>query len=299
VNRLEQMRAFVSVVEAAGYSRATRRTGLSRALLSRYVLELEEDLGAKLLERTTRSVTVTDDGQAFYERCRSILDEVRAAEHFIRERHTAPSGELRVAAPVNFGVGRLGECVSAFLSAYPDIQLVLSLNDDTGDPLPKGFDIAVKVGTFDSPPPRPMTAFKLTSSRRIICASPAYLDEHGRPQRPEDLENYVCLNYSYLSDPDIWCFRRNRDEVKVRVRRRLMTSSGTVIRQTALDGLGIAYGPVHFFSRELDKGSLVQILGDYDLPEVSIYSLSLPSERTRAKVTAFNEFMRTSLTTPG
>jgi DNA-binding transcriptional LysR family regulator len=282
-------------VEAGGYSRATRRTGLSRALLSRYVLALEDSLGAKLLDRTTRSVTVTDDGQAYYDRCRSILEEVRTAEHFIRERHVAPSGELRVAAPVNFGVGRLGECVSAFLSAYPEIQLVLSLNDEAADPLPKGFDIAVKVGSFDSPPPRPMTAFKLTSSKRIICASPAYIQTHGRPVRPDDLVNHVGLSYSYLSDPDIWCFRKERDERKVHVRRRLMTSSAAVIRQTALDGLGIAYGPVHFFAPELERGSLVQVLCDYELPEVSIYSLSLPSERTRAKVAAFNDFMKKSL----
>ncbi|MCC2099360.1 MAG: LysR family transcriptional regulator [Hyphomicrobiales bacterium] len=294
-NRFNQMRAFVGVVEAGGFTSATARTGMSRAVISRNIIDLEDRLGTRLLNRTTRQVSLTDVGRSFYEKCRRILDELDDAERIATNSQSGPQGELRVVAPINFGLGELGSGITKFLLAYESIRVLLSLNDHPVDPIESGYDIAIRVLQRPIQPPQTIDMCKIAVSSRILCASPAYLDMRGEPSRPQDLARHDCLCYSYVDEPGVWQFTRGKDEFAVPVRARVTTSASSVLATSAAEGLGIAYGPRAFFHKELASGAVRQVLSDYRLPEVSIFSLFARSRHPSRKVEAFNEFMQANL----
>src|SRR5580700_9745848 len=203
MDRFENARVFTTVIEAGGFTAAAERLGLSRAATSKHVQQLEERLGARLLNRTTRRVSVTAAGRTFYEQCRRILADLEAAERSAGELHNEPRGELRVIAPTNFGLAEIGTAITDLLIAYPRLRINLTLNDRVTDPIEEGYDIAISVGrprgTSSS-----LIARKLNSSRRILCAAPDYLARRGTPQQPEDLTEHDCLCYSYIAEPDEW-----------------------------------------------------------------------------------------------
>jgi DNA-binding transcriptional LysR family regulator len=290
MDRFENARVFVAVIEAGGFTRAAQRLGLSRAATSKHVLQLEERLGARLLQRTTRRVSVTAAGRTFYEQCRRILADLEEAERSAGELHNEPRGELRVIAPTNFGLTEIGTAVADLIVAFPRLRINLTLNDRVTDPIEGGYDIAISVdlprGTSSS-----LVARKLYTSRRVLCAAPDYLARHGTPQRPEDLLNHACLAYSYLEVPDEWHLTGAGGERVVKVSGPIVTSHPHVLTTAAVRGLGIAYGPTVFFRNDLDRRRLVQVLADYRLPEATIYSVYPVSKQRSAKITVFNDFM--------
>lgn len=290
MDRFENARVFAAVVEAGGFTPAAKRLGLSRAAASKHVLQLEQRLGARLLNRTTRRVSVTAAGRAFHEQCRRILADLEEAERAASDLHNEPRGELRVIAPTNFGLAEIGTAISDFVVAYPRLRINLTLNDRAADPIEEGFDIAIRVG-----PPRgtssSLIARKLNSSRRILCAAPDYLARRGTPAQPEDLARHDCLTYSYLEEPDEWHFIGAEGERVVRVSGPIVTSHRQVLRTAAARGLGIAYGPVVFFREDLDAGRVVRVLPQFNLPEVAIYAIYPASRQLTAKVRAFNDFI--------
>ena len=294
-NRFEQMRAFAGVVEAGGFTSATGRTGMSRAVVSRNILDLEDRLGVRLLNRTTRQVNVTEAGRVFYDKCRQILDELEEAEQAVSASASGPQGELRVVAPVNFGLGYLGPAITEFLASHDNIRLTLSLNDRLVDPIESGYDIAIRVLQRDMQLPQNLDQRHIATSSRILCASPDYLAKRGEPRVPDDLSAHDCLCYSYVDEPGIWHFSRGKKEYAVPVRSRITTSASSVLATGAARGLGIAYGPEAFFRAELGAGLVRQVLQDYALPQVSIYSLFARSKHPSPKVEAFNDYMRTHL----
>src|ERR1700719_774251 len=259
MDRFENARVFVAVVEAGGFTRAAERLGLSRAAASKHVLQLEDRLGARLLNRTTRRVSVTEAGRAFYEQCRRILVELEDAERSASELHNEPRGELRVIAPTNFGLTEIGTAIADLVVAYPRLRINLTLNDRVTDPIEAGFDIAISVGrprgTSSS-----LIARKLNSSRRILCAAPDYLARRGTPKKPEDLTQHDCLCYSYIAEPDEWHFIGADGERVVKVNGPIVTSHRQVLNTAAVRGLGIAYGPVIFFRADIDAGRLQHVL---------------------------------------
>ena len=201
MDRFENARIFAAVVEAGGFTRAAERLGLSRAAASKHVLQLEARLGARLLNRTTRKVSVTAAGRTFYDQCRRILADLDEAERSASELHNEPRGELRVIAPTNFGLADLGTAIADFIVAYPALRINLTMNDRLTDPIEGGYDIAISVdmprGASSS-----LVARKLNTSRRILCAAPDYLQRRGTPQSPQELAGHFCLSYSYVSVPD-------------------------------------------------------------------------------------------------
>jgi DNA-binding transcriptional LysR family regulator len=263
---------------------------MSRAAASKHVLQLEERLGARLLNRTTRRVSVTEAGRAFYEQCRRILAELEEAERAAGELHNEPRGELRIIAPTNFGLAEIGTAITDLVLAYPRLRINLTLNDRVTDPIEAGYDIAISVGrprgTSSS-----LMARKLNTSRRILCAAPDYLARRGTPQRPEDLAQHACLTYSYLETPDEWHLIGNDGERVVKVSGPIVTSHQQVLKTAAVRGLGIAYGPVIFFRDELNAGRVVQVLPKFKLPEETIYAVYPAGQQRSAKVLAFNDFM--------
>ncbi len=290
-NHLDQMRAFKGVVEAGGFSRATGRTGMSRAAVSRHIGELEDRLGIRLLHRTTRHMSLTEAGEAFYEKCSRILEDIENAERSLTDAATGPQGALRVVAPVNFGLMDLGEAVVAFLREFPLIQLNLSLNDQPVDPMQGGFDIAIRLSRTEPELPKTLDMALLSQSTRILCASPDYLKKNGCPDHPDALRDHQCLSYSYVEDPAIWRLTRDGTENVVPITARVTTSAGRVLTSAAEEGLGIAYGPLAFFRDHLAKGTLTRVLGDYEVPRASIFSLFERSRYVPAKIGAFNNFM--------
>jgi len=290
VDRFENLRVFVAVIEAGGFTAAAQRLCLSRAATSKHVQQLEQRLGARLLDRTTRRVSTTAAGRAFYEQCRRILAELEEAEHSAGELHNEPRGELRVVAPTNFGLAEIGTAITDFVAAFPRLRVNLTMSDRLSDPIEGGYDIAISVdmprGASSS-----LIARKLNTSHRILCAAPDYLTRRGTPQIPEDLVGHDCLSYSYIAVPDEWHFVGAGGERVVKVSGPIVTSHRHVLRTAAVRGLGIAYGPIDFFREDVGAGRLVQVLGDYQLPEATIYAVYPVSRRLSAKVKVFNDFM--------
>jgi DNA-binding transcriptional LysR family regulator len=290
MDRFENARVFAAVIEAGGFTRAAQRLGLSRAATSKHVLRLEERLGARLLHRTTRRVSVTAAGRTFYEQCRRILADLDEAERSAGELHNEPRGELRVIAPTNFGLAEIGTAITDFLIAYPRLRINLALNDRLTDPIEGGYDVAISVdmprGASTS-----LVVRKLNTSRRVLCAAPDYLARRGAPQTPEDLAAHACLSYSYVALPEEWRLTGTDGERVVKVSGPIVTSHRHVLRTAAARGLGIAYGPVDFFRDDLEARRLVPVLPDYALPEATIYAVFPASRRLSAKVEVFNDFM--------
>ena len=292
MDRFEQMRVFACVVEAGGFTRAVARAGMSRAAISKHIMQLEERLDVRLLNRTTRHVSMTEAGRQFHEQCRRILDDVTLAEGAAARASAEVSGELRIVAPTNFGLTWLGPAITDFLIAYSDVRIDLSLNDRPIDPIDGGYDLAIRVVTSSLPDSASLRATKLTTSRRILCASPDYLARRGSPQRPEDLATHDCLSYSYMDDPRLWRLKGLGKEHVVRVSGRVVTSAGQVLRTAAARGLGIASGPTNFFREDIEAGRVQRVLPDYEMPQATIYSFYPLSRRPSPKLMAFNAFMQ-------
>jgi DNA-binding transcriptional LysR family regulator len=290
MDRFENAKVFAAVVESGGFTAAAERLGLSRAAASKHVQQLEERLGARLLDRTTRRVSVTEAGRVFYQQCRRILSDLEDAERAAGELHNEPRGELRVIAPTNFGLAEIGTAITDLLLAYPRLHINLTFNDHGADPIEGGYDVAICVGR-----PRGTSASliirKLNTSRRILCAAPDYLKRRGIPKEPEDLSSHDCLSYSYLEEPDEWHLIGRDGERVVKVSGPIVTSHRQVLRTAAVRGLGIAYGPIIFFHDDLVAGRVVRVLPRFELPEATIYAVYPASRQLSAKVRAFNDFM--------
>ena len=290
MDRFENTRVFAAVVEAGSFTAAAERLGMSRAAASKHVLQLEERLRARLLNRTTRRVSVTEAGRAFYQQCRRILADLDEAERAASELHNEPRGELRVIAPTNFGLAEIGTAITDLILTYPRLHINLTFNDRVTDPIEAGYDIAISVGM-----PRGTSSSlivrKLNTSRRVLCAAPDYLKRRGAPSKPEDLSEHDCLSYSYVDVPDEWHLIGTDGERVVKVGGPIVTSHRHVLRTAALRGFGIAYGPIDFFRDDLDAGALEQVLSKYQLPEATIYAVYPAGQHHSAKVKVFNDFM--------
>ena len=259
MDRLAGIPAFEGVVAAGSFAGAARALGLSVAAVSKQVRGLEDRLGVRLLQRTTRQVRLTDAGERFHERCRRILADLEEAEREVAARQETARGRVRVSAPMSFGERHLGPLVSAFLARHPDVEIDLVLDDRFVDLLAEGFDVAVRIAELrDSS----LVARRLCASRRVLCASPAYLARHGTPAAPDDLPAHRCIGYAYMASGCDWPFRARDGRRLVRVRGPVMSNNGDVLRVLALDGCGIALLPTFLVSDDLHAGRLREVLPD-------------------------------------
>lgn len=292
MNRFQSIEVFVAVVEEGSFTGAAERVNMSRASVSSCVIKLEEHLGAQLLNRTTRRVTLTEVGRIFHQRCIHVVKDLIDAEREAGELQNAPKGELRIIAPSNFGLADIGNAITDFLLAYPDIRVDLTLSDYYVDPIEAGYDIAIKVDELPDTAQASLVARKIIfSSPRILCASPEYLERRGLPKTPEDLVDHACLSYSYLEKPLQWRLIGPQGECNIKVTGPLITSHGQVLSAAVMRGLGIAYAPRYFFADAIEEGRLQIVLPQYVAPAVGIYSIFPASRRVPIKVRAFNEFM--------
>src|SRR5437870_2189266 len=201
LDKLQSIRAFAKVVQHGSFAAAAREMRLSRSAVSKYVIDLEQDLGTQLLVRTTRSASPTENGQAYYERCTAILADLEEADLVVTRLQAEPRGILRVNAPMSFGTMHLGRAIADFMEKYPELQIQLVLSDQQIDPVQEGFDVTLRIADL---PSSSMIARKIAPAARAICASPSYLAQRGTPQHPDDLHHHACLTYGHLATGNQW-----------------------------------------------------------------------------------------------
>lgn len=254
MDRLTSMEAFVAAAESGSYARAATRLGLSPQMVAKHVAALEQRLGARLLNRTTRRQSLTELGSAYLERCKHILGEAQAADSLVQIMNATPRGKLRISAPVTFGSYSLMPFVTGFLREHPEVEIDLHLTDRYIDLVEEGYEAAFRIGPLaDSS----LTARPLASYRLIACAAPAYLAARGTPRVPADLEEHECLGYAYWSRPadNQWQFRRDGQVHEVQVRSRLQVNESKALLSAAVDGFGIVLGPADFLEPARAAGS--------------------------------------------
>jgi DNA-binding transcriptional LysR family regulator len=291
MNLFDDMTVFVRAVEAESFSGAARRMGLAKSVVSRRIGSLEGRLGTSLFHRTTRRLSLTETGQAYYERARRILADVVEAEEVARRLQSELRGTLKVAAPMSFGLLHLSPAVAEFLVAHPQLEIDLDLNDRRVDLVGEGHDLAIRIGKLaDSS----LIARRLAPCRHVVCASPAYLQVRGEPRSPEQLEDdrHDCLVYSNRAISDEWRFRIKGEWRSVRVRAtRLGVNNGDVLRDAAIAGIGLVALPTFVVSEALRRGELKAVLGDFELDDLAIHAVWSPNRALSAKVRAFVDFL--------
>jgi len=288
MSKFQQMQTFVAVVDAGSFVRAAEALGTSKAAVSRHVGELESRLGVRLMNRTTRRLSLTEDGSVFLERCRGLLAEVDEAEAEITSRSGAASGLLRVNAPVTFGVRHLAPLWGEFMAAYPKVTLEVTLADRIVDLVDEGYDLAVRIATL---PSSRLVSRRLSTTRMVLCASPRYLQEHGTPRRPAELAGHEVISYTYWSTRDEWHFDGPQGEISVRTRPCLHTNSGDTCRAAALAHQGVILQPTFLVGEDLAAGTLVELMPEYRSIELGIYAVYPTRKHVSPKVRALIGFL--------
>lgn len=271
MDRFEALRAFRAVVDEGGFAAAARRLGVSRSAVHKLVSRLEQELGAQLLSRSTRRVTPTETGRAFHARAGALLDELAEAVADVAERQARPVGQLRVNAPMSFGVRYLSPLIAAFMATYPELRVELSLADRLVDPLEEGFDVTVRIAE-----PRYYSSLvtqRLAPVRQLLCASPAYLDAAGEPRHPRELRRHRCLNYGYLATGNQWRLAGPDGDVLVPVDCVMWSNNGEVLRDAAEAGCGIAWLPDFVIADAVRAGRLRPLMCDYRPAELDVSAL--------------------------
>jgi DNA-binding transcriptional LysR family regulator len=289
VENLADIAVFVRVVERGSFTRAADELGLSRAVVSKYLSRLEERLGARLLHRTTRRLSLTEAGAALFEASRGAIERIDEAEAAVARFQSAPRGRLRVSAPMSFGILHLAPALAEFAREHEAIAIDLRLDDRFVDLVEEGFDVAIRIGKLaDSS----LVARRLTTTQVVVCASPAYLDEHGEPESPEDLATHHCLIYTYSSTANVWRFTaRDGREIPVAVSGGLRANNGIALAQAAIAGHGILMSPTFYVGSDIRAGRLKAILDAYRLPEFGIYAVYPQTRHVAPKVRAFVDFL--------
>ena len=288
---IQEMAIFARVVGAGSLSAAARELGLSPALVSRRLAALESRLGARLINRTTRSLHLTDDGATYYEACARVLADIEEADATVSAGRVEPRGTLRVALPASFGHQHIAPLIPRFAERYPQIQLALSLSDRTVNLIEEGFDLAVRIAHLED---SSLTARKLAPNRRVVCASPGYLARHGTPRTPDELARHNCLTTTDFAMN--WDYKGPDGKPgSVRVTGRYSCDNWEVLREWALAGLGIALKSTWDVHRLLVDGSLVEVCTGYTFhSDVAIYAV-YPSRRfLPAKTRVFIDFLAES-----
>ncbi|MCP4390030.1 MAG: LysR family transcriptional regulator [Gammaproteobacteria bacterium] len=286
MNRFEELEAFVAVVDYQGFSSASEKLGVAKSMLSRRVTELERRLGVQLLQRTTRRQSLTDSGQAFYQRAIQVLADLEEAEQFVADAQCQLSGRIRLALPLGFGVSQLALPVSEFLHEHPDIKIDIDLSDRQLNLVEENIDLAIRIGELKD---SNLIARRLSDVHFAICASPGYLSAHGEPQHLAELVDHEVLIYSNVEPGRQWSYSEAGESVSPRVKYRLTANNGEFLAAVACHGNAIVTGPLVFLQRHIDSGALVPILKRHTHPAVGMYAVYPPGRLISRRVKIFSD----------
>ncbi|WP_424628305.1 LysR substrate-binding domain-containing protein [Bradyrhizobium sp. SYSU BS000235] len=288
MDKLASLRAFTKVVELGSFSEAGRALRLSRSAISKYINDLENELGVQLLNRTTRQVSPTENGQVYFERAIGVLSELDAADQAVTHLQATPRGLLRVNAPMSFGTLQLGPAIAEFMERYPELRIQLVLSDAQVDPIQEGLDVTLRIADLES---SSLIARKIMPVDRVVCASPDYFARHGTPKHPSDLRDHNCLTYGFLSTGNQWKLTGHDGDHWIQPRWTLCVNNAEVLRDAAINGRGIAVLPVFIASDALRDERLQTCLADYHPPELALYAIYPPTQHLAVKVRLFIDFL--------
>lgn len=271
MDKVQEMGSFVAVVEAGSFVGAADAAGISKAAISRHIADLEQRLGARLLNRTTRRLSLTNDGQLFFARAKELLAALEEAETEISSRSVEPRGVLRINAPVTFGILHLAPLWSRFAARYPKVSLDISLSDRVVDLVEEGYDAVVRISHLAG---SQLVSRKLASTRMVLCATPEYLAQRGLPAHPRELAQHAVIAYSFWSAGDEWEFTSPAGELaRVRVKARIHANNGDTCRAAALDHQGLILQPDFLVATDLRAGLLVEVMPEYRATTLGIYAV--------------------------
>jgi DNA-binding transcriptional LysR family regulator len=289
MDRLTEMEAFANVVDQGGFTDAAKKMGISKSAVSKHVSSLEARLGARLLNRTTRRVSPTEIGLAYYDRARRVLNDAGEADALVTSMQSDPSGLLRISVATDFGVNHVSPILGQFLQEYPEITMNMVLNNRYVELISEGFDMAVRIGDLED---STLRARKLTETTRRMIASPGYFEAFGRPAKIDDLNTHKLLHYSSQSSGNVWRLTAPSGEKRqVRTTGWLTVNDGQSLLNAAISGLGIAYLPSFLFADAMRKGLVEDALPTLPVETQGIYAVYPPGRFTQPKVRAFIDFL--------
>jgi len=288
MDRLTSMQAFVTVVDSGGFTAAAERLPISRAGVSKHISMLETRLGGRLLNRTTRQISLTEAGQAYYDRCVQILEDIADSECVVTGLTAEPHGSLRINAPMSFGRQHLGPLLSRFRTRFPQVDIDLDLNDRLVDVVEEGYDIVIRIARLKD---SSLIARRIAPSKHVLCASPHYLAKQGMPTSPAQLAQHSCLHYRHLEEGREWILQGPDGEHRIPIKGPLTANNGDVICTAACDGMGIALLPTFIVADPIKAGRLQLVLPDYCPPEIHIHAVYPSKKFMSMKVRSFIDFL--------
>jgi DNA-binding transcriptional LysR family regulator len=289
MDRFTAMSVFARVVELGSFARAADRLDLSTSAVSRQVADLEAHLQTRLLNRTTRKLSLTESGHAFYERCIQVLADLDEAEQAAAQTSLVPRGTIKLTCGHSFGLLHLAPAMAEYLARNPEVKFDVSLSDRVVDLVEEGFDLGVRIGALG---PANLIARKLGETRLIACASRDYLRKHGTPKTPEDLAHHNCVTYDYVPDSSLWRFRDpDGHERAVTVSGNVHANNGDLLTQAAVNGIGIVYEPEFIVGEALAAKKLVRLLAGFEPAPLGIYAVYASRKHLSAKVRSFVDFL--------
>jgi len=295
MDHFKQISTFVDVAAKGSLSAAARAEGIAPAMIGRRLDALEERLGVKLLQRTTRKIALTHEGIAYLEDCQRILSELAEAEAAVSERSAHASGHLLISAPAGFGRQHVAPLLPSFLAEHRDLTLTLSLNDRVVDLIGKGIDIAIRIASLSD---SNLIGVKLADNKRVVVASPAYLKRHGTPRALDELTKHNCLAISSDGSQRGWTFRQNGKNVTLKVAGNMVCNDGEVLHDWAVNGKGLAWRSMWEVGSEIESGKLQTVLDEFAAPGNDIYAVFAQRRHLPLRIRALVEFLRRAYADP-
>lgn len=288
MDKFQAMQTFCTVVDEGSFVNAAETLQTSKAAVSRHVSQLEDDLGVRLLQRTTRQLSLTEEGRLFYDRSRDLLASLQEAEDELSQRTAVARGRLRINAPVSFGLSHLAPLWGEFITQHPQVELDITLSDRLVDLVEEAYDLAIRIAQL---PSSTLISRRLTTAKITLCAAPAYIKKRGAPAHPGELSQHDTIAYSYWSGGDDWYFNGPNGRETVRIRPHLRSNSGETCVALALAGHGIALQPDFLIHDHLTSGRLVALLPDYSSLELGVYAVYPSRKFTAPRLRALVDFL--------
>jgi DNA-binding transcriptional LysR family regulator len=295
MDQFKQISTFVDVAAKGSLSAAARAEGIAPAMIGRRLDALEERLGVKLLQRTTRKIALTNEGVAFLEDCQRILMDLENAESAVSERSARASGHLVISAPAGFGRQHVAPLLPSFLAEHRDVMVTLNLNDRVADLIGEGIDIAIRIAALSD---SSLIGVKLADNKRVVVASPAYIKRHGAPASLDDLMKHNCLAISSEGSQRGWTFRQHGRNVTLKATGNMVCNDGAVLHDWALSGKGLAWRSMWEVGNAIESGKLVTVLDEFAAPGNDIYAVFAQRRHLPLRIRAFVDFLRHAYAQP-